>query len=558
MLRADAATRVFKGLWTSTARSREELRIVPSTLELFSPRTLPARLRDLLARPVDALPVDLFRVLIGGLTFAYFARTLIEAPDFSAPGGLIDHDLSHALFWFTQTPVFREGMSLLAFQVIFAIACLASLAVIAGYRVKLFAALLYLIAVSAYRWNFLVMYVDDVVMHLMLFWLLLLPVGRTLVLREWLVQRERSWSRWKTTMVPGAAVRGFLLNVTLIYLVAGLWKWTSPMWRNGTALYAILKLPIAFVPDFWGPQHMPLLKALNYIALILETIFPVIFLFPRGHRAKYAMLLALLGFHVGMLVTLQIPFANFACMAATVILFGPELMAWLRRGTRSFPAVRETARIGVSGAIALVFVFMLAMAMLSSVTLPQWRMPGRSADVGTRPNGITVDGADGLRPLQKTFFGPLWMVGIAQQYQLFNWIDERNYSVHYDVVGVDARGAHTIDPEMVFLRSTRGALLQTYVHGVTWMQVLPDRQAQLRESIYVRSARRYCRQVDRPVTVSVYSTLRRLEPAGSDRIEQSRTLLMQFRCGDGEPQMQSMNLNSLRMTVDNHPAAEDT
>ena len=40
-----------------------------------------------------ALPLDLFRVLVGLLSFAYFLKILRDAPLFSDPNGLIDHAL---------------------------------------------------------------------------------------------------------------------------------------------------------------------------------------------------------------------------------------------------------------------------------------------------------------------------------------------------------------------------------------------------------------------------------------------------------------------------------
>lgn len=487
------------------------------------------RLRQFLTRPVEALPLDLFRILIGLLSLAYFTRTLLEAPDYSNPRGLIDHDLVRTIFPFTAMGLFQPGMPLILFQSIFVLACLASMAVVAGWRVKLSAAVLYVIAVSTYRWNFLVMYVDDVLMHLMLFWLLLLPIGRTMILSEWRSRRSQAWEHWKTITVPGTAVRCFLWNLIVIYLVAGLWKWSSPMWRDGTALYAVLQLPIAWAPDFWRPEHLPFLKVLNAFALLLETLFPVLFLLPAGHRARYALLIALLGFHAGMILTLQIPFANIACMAAAVIVFREELMhLWSgsRRASMGRSGPRSTEAIGYSGAIAIAFVVILTLAMLSSVVLPEWRTPVREKAVTASDH----EAFEGLRPLQKAFFAPLWIAGLAQQYQLFNWIDERNYTVRYD--------AGPVDPSEIVLRTTRGTLLQAYIHGISWMQIPHSRREQLRQSIYVRSAARYCRDVGNSSVISLQSTLRRTRSA-----EASRAVLMQFRCVHGEPVMQAMNLN---------------
>lgn len=513
------------------------------------------RLRELLARPTDALPLDLFRVLVGLVVFAYFLQTFLEARDISGPDGLIDHELSEKIFWFTRIGFFQPGLGLRFFQTIFLIACLGSWAVVLGYRVKLFAALLYLIAVSTYRWNFLVMYVDDSIMHLALFWLLLLPVGRTLLLSEWMADRQGSWQRWTREKVPGVAVRCLMWNLSLIYLVAGLWKWTSPMWRNGTALYAIFKLPvISLSPDFWGPQHLPVLKLLNYATLILEPLFPLIFILPRGHRAKYALLLALLGFHVGTLMTLRIPFANLACCAVLVIPFGGELMYRIRRGRTQPSAPRSPPRLEFAGAVAVVVVAVLTLAMVSSVTLPQWRAPSRRLQgnalssqntlalsmVGNSAapgGGVDKFNDEGLGTLQWTFYSALWCVGLAQQYQLFNWIDDRNYSLHYEVI--ESPGGES---GAIFPRSTRGALLQFYVHGLTWMRIPRERQAELRSSLQVRMAGRYCRQFQPSGAVAVYSTLERIIP-GANRVEENRVLLMKFSCQASEPVMQVMNLD---------------
>ena len=45
-------------------------------------RTFFVGFRKALVRPVDALPLDIFRVLMGVLLLAYFIRTFFEAGDF--------------------------------------------------------------------------------------------------------------------------------------------------------------------------------------------------------------------------------------------------------------------------------------------------------------------------------------------------------------------------------------------------------------------------------------------------------------------------------------------
>ncbi len=155
---------------------------------------------------------------------------------------------------------------------VFLLACVASILVIIGYQTKADAAVLFVVAVSALRWNILVVYVDDAIVHLVFFWLILLPVGTTLSLQGWLENGTGALDVWYAATVPGASVRFFLANMALVYVTAGAYKFTSPMWLNGTALHAILKLDIAWTPDFWGLRYRWILRVGSYWALIVEPL----------------------------------------------------------------------------------------------------------------------------------------------------------------------------------------------------------------------------------------------------------------------------------------------
>lgn len=486
-----------------------------------------------LTRPVDALPIDIFRVLVGIILFAYFIRTFLEAPDFSSPDGLLDHTLIVKIYWFTEMGIFRPSMSTEIFQATFLAASLSCLPIIFGYRVKLFAAVLYVIAVSTYRRNFIVMYVDDSIMHLLLFWMLVLPVGRTLAVRELMELGVRNaWQKWKTTAVPGFALRCFFGNLILLYLVAGLWKWTSPMWIDGTALYAVLKLPISYYHDFWNGEHIPLLMVLNYVTLVLEPLIPLLFVLPRGSYLKYLILTAFLGLHLGSVATLNIPFANLACAAVAVLVLREEIMAFLRRSESSALSPRlDGARIGFSGAAAAFMVATLTLAMVSSIPVGHWRIAARELRSEVTPitprTEITDGRAEGLSATQLTFFGTLWLMGIAQQYQLFNWIDDRNYAATYRVF----EGDREVDAGQMFVRSLRGVLLDFYIHDVTWMRIPAEHRDELRRSILERTAKRYCRNQLPTSEVTVFSTVERIDPKGGPGELDSR-LLMRFQCGE--------------------------
>jgi hypothetical protein len=446
--------------------------------------------------PVYALPVDLFRVLTGLVTIAYFARIFMDTPEFSSPGGLIDHNLLRDILPFTRIGLFHPGMGLIAFRIVFAFAVLAAVGLTLGYRPKLWAACLYLIAVSTYRWNFLVIYVDDAIIHLMLFWMLLLPIGRTLTLREWATEGKAAWIRWKTATAPGVVIRCFMINIALIYVVAGLWKWTSPMWRDGAAVYAILKTPLSYAPDWWGASHAGFLVLMNYLALFFEPLFPLLFIWRRG-PVRYLLIAALVGFHAFILATMKVPFANAACLAAAVLLLRDDLMFLLLRSKPPIVTVTDL-RTPWGGVCAGAMVVVLALAMLTSVILPDWRTPRDVRNARRNTVDIAMDagviGEDGLGKIQEIFFSTLWAAGLAQQYQLLNWIDNRNFRFIYAIEEIGADGAsRAIDGDAMFPDNLRSVLLQSHLHGAVWLKIAPKHVGRLRGSLKARFAARYCR-----------------------------------------------------------------
>ena len=143
-----------------------------------------------------ALPVDIFRILAGFVGLEYFRRAYASTSDFSSPDGLIDHRVSQRLFPPTRLSLFQPGVPVAVFRWVFLLACIASTLVIVGYQTRAAATVLFVVAVSTLRWNILVAYVDDAIVHLIFLWLILLPVGTTLNLQDWLGNRTATLDSW--------------------------------------------------------------------------------------------------------------------------------------------------------------------------------------------------------------------------------------------------------------------------------------------------------------------------------------------------------------------------
>jgi len=479
---------------------------MPSSPYFSACGTAWARFRVWLTRPVPALPLDLFRVATGVLSLGYFVRLLLETETFSSPSGLLDHQLLSRVLWFTRWSLFQPGMPEWSFYLAYSVGALASLAVLLGIRPRLASVVAFVVAASQSRWNFVVFSVDDSIVHLCLFWLILLPVGRTVTLRGWLARRASAWRRWAVEDVPGGTTRLLLANLCLVYLTAGLSKLlASDYWREGFALYAILRQPISYAPDLWRPEDLPFLRIAAWLAIATELALPWLLTRRTGSWLKGLGAVLLVGFHLGIAATIRVPFANLALIGSLPLFFRDELVTWARHpGMVAVPSARVRS-LRAAERLALTVVLLLSLAMLR-------RVP--------------VVGA-----VHRPAFALLWGAGLAQDYHLFDWVDGLSFHVEETVSLQHPGGQEELRPGTeLYPRSMRHVLLQVYLHGLPWMAFPRTERQALREAIATRTARRYCRRVRAPVVVTLTTTLQRIEPSNPALDRGRRQPVLTFAC----------------------------
>lgn len=489
-----------------------------------------AALRQRLAAPTGALPLDLFRALVGLVACGYCLRLLVGVPAFFAPDGLLPLAETQALFPFVWQPLFPPGLGAGAISALLGAGALLGLAVTLGLYPRLAALGLYGLVVCAYRAQFLLLSVDDAMVHLLLLWVALLPVGSTLTRSSWRGDLRTSLAAWREVSVPGAAMRLFLANLVLLYAVAGLSKWGSPLWRSGDALYATLRLPCSWVADDVGPGLVPLLRPLTWAALALEPLFAVGLCLPPRGPLRAALVAGLALFHLGIAATLDVPFANLGCLAALPLLFRREL------GPTTPPAPAPSPRLARSERFALLVVGLLLGAMGCSLGSSGWRRPSvETPGVGAAPElqgsrGGTRGTAESGGPVQTAFFGALWALGLAQQYRLLDWIDERNFHVvtTFRVQSPGATGEVVESAAPTLPRGMRSSLLLSYVGGVTWMPVPAASRGALRDAIVARIAARHCRLAGGPREVRLVADYERVDPRRPT--PRAELTLAVFRC----------------------------
>lgn len=440
---------------------------------------------------------------------------LRELPITSSPDGLIDHALVAEIMPFSRWGLFQPGTPGWVFPMVFSLSCFLALLLIAGVRPRASAALLYVCAVSTYRWNFVVTYVEDAFVHQLLLWCVLLPTGTTLTLRGLLEHRGRSWSVWRAIDVPGAGLNCFALSMVLLYAVAGGWKWTSPLWQSGDALWSVLNLPIAHSPESWGAGDLSLLRYCTWAALVIEVPLALLYVLPVSAKwLKRGLLLAALGLHVGIIATMRLPLANLGCLAALLVAFRWEVV-----GRMPVPAA-PSAPLGWQGKAAI--------ALVSLMTLAGLR------------------GVPGVGRVHEPAYAGLWAAGVVLEYRLFDWIDLANVHVAYDVAHKPPEGpAVQVDPGEVFPSGNRSMLLQAYLHNVVWMPIPAEDRERFKSSLYERIARRFAARAGDGV-VFINATRQRITPDNRFLDHGSRATLFAFRVDDGVVTMLKQDLRRAR------------
>jgi len=407
-------------------------------------------------KETPALPVDIYRTLIGLLALVYFAGLHQEWSLYTARDGYLDHDLIREIFWFTRLTLYQPWLPERLHYLFFLSGWLACLGVVLGWRPRVCAFWAWLVGTSHMRWNFPVCYLDDNSMLMGLFWCALLPTGTTLVWWRW----PWDWRAWRQSLVLGGVCRVFVANLALAYWVTGLTKLTCSYWRDGIALYCALQLNICQTQGWWGLGSIPVLKFFNYSAVVVECALPLAFLLRPGHVLRLLALVLAIGLHGGIMLTIGVRYANSCWILSWLVVLREDLaVAW---GWARSQAVRAT-RLATRYAVVVVSCIALSMS----------------------------EGVPGLGDAYGLGFALQWSLGLSQEYHLFDWIDRFNFVV---------REKSTLDGQPLsrpYPPGLRGFLLQSYLLDMRWMRLPRGQVGQWQRSLKERLALQLARRVQK-------------------------------------------------------------
>lgn len=251
---------------------------------------------------IDSRQYAALRIAFGFFSLVYFAGFLPYIDDqFSSRGWLSDYrqlSMQNGGSWSYYFINAFEYADYYAYSILI-IGIFSAICMMFGWRSCLATSLTWLVWVSLWNRNPLIMDGDDAVIKVMCFYLLLSPCANS-----WSIDSLHSNKSIQATVWP---LRLMQFQIALLYFVSGWVKFHSQEWDNGTVIQYVLIHPQYSQWYGWALLNLPCAKqflaAIAWFIRWWELLFPVLLVLPYTRRTNLAIGVL---FHFGLLITMNL------------------------------------------------------------------------------------------------------------------------------------------------------------------------------------------------------------------------------------------------------------
>lgn len=281
--------------------------------------------------------------ILGSLTVNFTNRHYVWGPGsrWLTPWLTVDE------YGFPFTSVFAYGDNATVFTLKYLLLAALAVAFTLGWRTRIVTPLLLLGIASLMRLNPLADDAGDNVVRISMLFLCFADVS----MRWSLDARRRAREDyrplfvtppWLGTLFHNVALMAVAAQVFILYMTSGLSKVQGTMWQEGVGLYYPLRIG-QYAP--WpGLNELVYTNGFfvtvgSYVTVFVQLLFPLLLL-RRGTRVLA--LLAVFAMHIGIAVTMALPWFSLAMIAADMIFIRDDtyraLMRWVQGARRRQPA----------------------------------------------------------------------------------------------------------------------------------------------------------------------------------------------------------------------------
>jgi hypothetical protein len=309
-------------------------------------KTISKAVDEFFFKPQPVNSVAMMRILFGVILMIHWFSLWSHLEVFWGPEGLLS--LTHSIertreyrinlfSYFPADP--RVGQ-------LFALAHLmAAFGMVFGFFTRTSIAVAFFTLVTFHNRNYLILNSSDVILRNMVFFLFFTPCGELYSVDNW-IRRARGLMQTPMERAPWA-LRLAQLQFCTVYLATVLYKIKGGYWADGTAIYIATRLdefvrvPLAML------NNMMVIKFLTWSTLIVEFALGTLV---WVKDVRYWILLAGVGLHIGIEVSMNIPLFEWIMIAGMASMVDSRdivrVTAWLEEKSRSWiPSIR-TSKVG--------------------------------------------------------------------------------------------------------------------------------------------------------------------------------------------------------------------
>ncbi|WP_129669859.1 HTTM domain-containing protein [Phytoactinopolyspora endophytica] len=307
--------------------------------------------RWLFARKRAAYGLSVMRISLGIAILGSLVVNFVDRHYVWGPGARwLDPWLTVDHWGFPFTAVFAESDSPAVFTVKYLVLGVVTVLFTLGWRSRFVTPVLLLMLASLMRLNPLATDAGDNLVRISLLFFCLADTSmhwsmdaRRRARRDVRGAREgselnagsrRTWPSWPGVLFHNVALLGIAGQVFVVYVVSGMSKVQGSMWQEGVGLYYPLRIDQY---EAWPALNelvyssAILVTIASYVTVFVQVFFPLL-LMRRGTRV--VALIAVFFMHVGIAVSMALPWFSLAMLAADAIFIRDvtyrSFAAWLR------------------------------------------------------------------------------------------------------------------------------------------------------------------------------------------------------------------------------------
>ncbi len=289
------------------------------------------RFNDFFTRPADVRTLGLFRILLSLFLLVQAFLWLPDWANFLGREGWVQWELTRALnqFWHLHMEVlftWVEPYGLTDVQFIYLFFWVyvgAGLGLLLGWYTRIWAVIAYLCHYVIMSTLPTFMYGVDIFLHISLFYMVLMPVGKV-----WSLDARQGRANPEPTWSSTLSIRVLQIHLCLVYFSAGYEKMAYSNWWEGNVLYRSMVQPDFRQFDLRWLAYVPVIPmVLSWLTMILETFYFIGMFVPR---LRVYWLAGMIGLHLGIGLFLGLYLFGLIMILLSVSAFGVSIYKDLR------------------------------------------------------------------------------------------------------------------------------------------------------------------------------------------------------------------------------------